>query len=161
MITMLSRSFVADSIAALARIVKLPRPVRYAASIPSRPAMYAPVGKSGPGTIFRISFSGASGLSISRIAASTISRKLCGGMFVAIPTAIPLAPLTRRFGMRDGSTTGSSRVWSKFGMKSTVSFSRSARMSSVIFASRASVYRIAAGGSPSTDPKFPCPSISG
>src|SRR5258708_5567421 len=74
--TMLSRSFVADSIAALARMVKLPRPVRYAASMPSRPAMYAPVGKSGPGTIFRISFSVASGLSISRIAASTISPKL-------------------------------------------------------------------------------------
>ena len=31
----------------------------------------------------------------------------------------------------------------------------------VIFASRASVYRIAAGGSPSTEPKFPWPSISG
>ncbi len=27
--------------------------------------------------------------------------------------------------------------------------------------SRASVYRMAAGGSPSTEPKLPCPSISG
>jgi hypothetical protein len=26
---------------------------------------------------------------------------------------------------------------------------------------RASVYRSAAGGSPSTEPKFPCPSMSG
>ena len=33
---------------------------------------------------------------------STISPKLCGGMFVAIPTAMPEAPLTRRLGMRDG-----------------------------------------------------------
>src|SRR5580692_6981110 len=106
--------------------------------------MYAPVGKSGPGTIFMISFSGVSGLSSRRIAASTISRKLCGGIFVAMPTAIPLAPLTRRFGMREGRTKGSSRVWSKFGTKSTVSFSRSARMSSLILASRASVYRMAA-----------------
>jgi len=32
-----------------------------------------------------------------------------------MPTAIPLAPLTRRFGMRDGRTKGSSRVWVKIG----------------------------------------------
>ena len=31
-------------------------------------------------------------------------------ILVAMPTAIPLAPLTRRFGMREGRTTGSSRV---------------------------------------------------
>jgi hypothetical protein len=28
-------------------------------------------------------------------------------MFVAMPTAIPVAPFTSRLGMRDGSTTGS------------------------------------------------------
>jgi hypothetical protein len=36
------------------------------------------------------------------------SPRLCGGMFVAIPTAMPLAPLTSRFGNRAGRTTGSS-----------------------------------------------------
>ena len=77
-------------------MMKLPRPVRYAASMPSRPAMYAPVGKSGPGTIFITSFSVASGFSISKIAASTISRRLCGGILVAMPTAMPLAPLTSK-----------------------------------------------------------------
>ncbi len=73
-----------------------------------------------------------SGFSISSTVASMISLRLCGGMLVAMPTAMPLAPLTSRLGIRDGSTTGSSRVWSKFGMKSTVSFSRSARISSLM-----------------------------
>ena len=35
------------------------------------------------------------------------SPRLCGGMLVAMPTAMPVAPLTRRFGIRAGSTTGS------------------------------------------------------
>ena len=44
-----------------------------------------------------------------------------------IPTAIPSAPLTRRFGTFTGKTTGSFSVSSKFGMKSTTFLSRSAR----------------------------------
>ena len=36
------------------------------------------------------------------------SPRLCGGMFVAMPTAMPPAPLTRRFGYFAGSTLGSS-----------------------------------------------------
>ena len=75
--------------------------------MPSRPEMYPPVGKSGPGTSFITSLSVASGFSISRIAASMISFRLCGGMFVAMPTAMPLAPLTSRFGIASGRTTGS------------------------------------------------------
>ena len=43
----------------------------------------------------------------------------------AMPTAIPLEPLTRRFGNLLGSTTGSSSSPSKFGIKSTVSLSMS------------------------------------
>ena len=35
-------------------------------------------------------------------AAPMTSTRLCGGMFVAIPTAIPLAPLTSRFGRAAG-----------------------------------------------------------
>ena len=34
---------------------------------------------------------------------------LCGGMLVAMPTAMPEEPLARRFGKAAGSTTGSSR----------------------------------------------------
>ena len=49
----------------------------------------------------------ASGFLISKCRAATTSFKLWGGMFVAIPTAIPLAPLTRRFGKAAGSTEGS------------------------------------------------------
>jgi hypothetical protein len=33
--------------------------------------------------------------------------RLWGGILVAIPTAIPEAPFTRRFGILDGSTVGS------------------------------------------------------
>ena len=92
---------------------------------------------------------------------STISFRLCGAMFVAIPTAIPDEPFTRRFGNTDGRTSGSFRLASKLGTKSTVFFSISFSMYSAIFESLASVYLMAAALSPSTLPKFPCPSMSG
>ncbi len=76
-------------------------------------------------------------------------------MFVAIPTAIPVVPFTRRFGNLAGSTVGSFSVSSKLGMKSTVSLSISAIISIEILESLASVYRMAAAPSPSTDPKLP------
>ena len=38
---------------------------------------------------------------------SATSRRLCGGMFVAIPTAIPEPPLTSRLGKRLGRRSGS------------------------------------------------------
>ena len=62
------------------------------------------VGKSGPCTNFRISGSCAAGLFTSVMVASTISVRLCGGMLVAMPTAMPFDPLTSRFGMRAGRT---------------------------------------------------------
>ena len=49
----------------------------------------------------------ASGRSMSATHASITSLRLCGGIFVAMPTAIPLDPLISRFGMRAGSTEGS------------------------------------------------------
>ena len=48
-----------------------------------------PVGKSGPLTCFRRSLTASFGSSISAISAATISRRLCGGMLVAMPTAMP------------------------------------------------------------------------
>ena len=150
--TMSSRSFDFCSMAALARIRKVPRPALYAWAMPSRPLMYPPVGKSGPGTIFINSLSVASGFSTSRTAASITSRRLCGGMLVAMPTAMPVAPFTSRLGMRVGRTVGSAVLSSKLGVKSTVSFSMSESISSAMRARRASVYRMAAGGSPSTEP---------
>ena len=49
----------------------------------------------------------ASGLSTRWMMALTTSRRLCGGMFVAMPTAIPAEPLISRLGMRAGRTSGS------------------------------------------------------
>ena len=66
-----------------------------------------PVGKSGPGTMSIRSSIDRPGSSISATQASTTSPRLCGGMLVAMPTAMPPAPLTRRFGKRAGRTTGS------------------------------------------------------
>ena len=88
------------------------------------------------------------------------SPRLCGGIFVAMPTAMPIEPLTSRFGKRDGRTDGSCRRLSKFGTMGTTFLSRSRIISSAMRSSLASVYRYAAGGSPSTEPKFPCPSTS-
>src|SRR2546426_801521 len=66
--------------------------------MPPRPQMKPAVGKSGPGTSAISSSSVASGFSISRIVASMISFRLCGGMLVAMPTAIPEEPCTSRLG---------------------------------------------------------------
>src|SRR5919109_410051 len=49
--------------------------------------MNAPVGKSGPLTIFKISASAVPGALIRVTVASTISVRLCGGMLVAMPRA--------------------------------------------------------------------------
>ena len=85
-----------------------PRPVSKALLIPDRPRIYAPVGKSGPNMVVSInSLMVTSGLSITSITESITSERLCGGMFVAIPTAIPVPPLAKMFGKRAGITTGS------------------------------------------------------
>ena len=66
-----------------------------------------PVGKSGPGMIFMIASSRICGLSMSAMTASATSFRLCGGIEVAMPTAIPCEPLQRRFGNFAGRTVGS------------------------------------------------------
>ena len=71
--------------------------------------MSAPVGKSGPLTMPASSSVVVSAFSINAMTASQISLRLCGGMFVAMPTAMPDAPFRSRFGMRAGSTHGSCR----------------------------------------------------
>ena len=74
--------------------------------MPSSPTIRPPVGRSGPGTNFMMSSSVASGCSIRCRAAAITSTRLCGAMFVAMPTAMPVAPLTSRFGNAAGSTSG-------------------------------------------------------
>ena len=75
--------------------------------MPWRPRMMPPVGKSGPGMMLMSSSIVSDGLSISATQASMTSPRLCGGMLVAMPTAMPPAPLTRRFGNFAGRTDGS------------------------------------------------------
>ncbi|MNI69107.1 hypothetical protein D3C73_1248380 [compost metagenome] len=60
-------------------------------------------------------------------------------MSVAIPTAIPVTPLSSMWGRRAGSTTGSFMVPSKFGVHSTVPWPSSESSSSEKRDSRASV----------------------
>jgi len=50
----------------------------------------------------------AAGRSTSVTRASTTSLRLWGGMLVAMPTAMPVLPFSRRFGRRAGRTEGSS-----------------------------------------------------
>jgi hypothetical protein len=65
------------------------------------------------------------GDSSSRTQAETTSLTLCGGMSVAMPTAMPEVPFSSTFGRRAGSSRGSSNVPSKFGAQSTVPWSSS------------------------------------
>ena len=58
----------------------------------------AAAGRSGPGTNFMRSSSEHVGLAMRCRAAPMTSTRLCGAMFVAMPTAMPAAPLTSRLG---------------------------------------------------------------
>lgn len=69
--------------------------------------MRPPVGRSGPGTNFINVSRSAFGKRIRCRAAAMTSARLCGGMFVAMPTAMPEEPFTRRFGKAAGRATGS------------------------------------------------------
>gem|GEM_PF-1809762 len=137
--TMQSRPRSSSSISVRARTTTLPRPVVYASMMPWRPWMMPPVGKSGPLMCSMRPSTVMSGLSMYAQMASQHSERLCGAMLVAIPTAMPADPLRSRRGALVGSTVGSGMVSSKLSWKSTVFLSRSARTSSVIFSSLASV----------------------
>ncbi len=69
--------------------------------------MIPAVGKSGAGTSSISSSPDSCGLASSARQAFAVSVRLCGGMLVAMPTAIPELPFTSRFGRREGSTDGS------------------------------------------------------
>jgi len=81
----------------------------------------------------------APGSSNSAMHASTVSVRLCGGMLVAMPTAMPVCPFTSRFGTRVGSTEGSCSDFVVVGVKSTVSLSMSASSSCAMRDMRTSV----------------------
>ena len=105
-------------------ITTRPLPLEYADLIPSIPIINPPVGKSGPLICSSIiSSTDISGFVSNAVSPATNSRKLCGGIFVAIPTAIPSDPFINKFGIIVGKTSGSSRESSKFGVKETVSLS--------------------------------------
>ena len=77
--------------------------------MPFAPSATPPVGKSGPLMIFKISFKSQFGSSILLMVASITSPRLCGGILVAYPADIPVAPLTSKFGNLAGKTVGSKR----------------------------------------------------
>ena len=76
----------------------------------SLPIITPPVGKSGPGICFIKSLTLISLLSIRAKVPLITSPRLWGGILVAIPTAIPPAPLTNKFGNWAGRTDGSFSV---------------------------------------------------
>ncbi|MNV71761.1 hypothetical protein D3C71_1647990 [compost metagenome] len=72
--------------------------------------MMPAVGKSGAGMISINSSMVTSGLRSMCRQASTTSFRLCGGILVAMPTAMPDEPLTKRLGSLLGSTMGSVKL---------------------------------------------------
>ncbi len=118
--------------------------------------------KSGPGIISRSSPRDISGSLRYAMVASITSPRLWVGIFVAIPTAIPVLPDTSMLGTWNGRNVGSVSVPSKLGINLSLKYERSfIHTSSVYLDILASVYRIAAAPEPSTAPKLPCPSTSG
>ena len=74
--------------------------------MPAFPSIVPPVGKSGPDISFISSSIDIFGLLIRFTQPFKTSVKLCGGMFVAIPTAIPDEPLISKLGILVGKTSG-------------------------------------------------------
>ncbi len=89
--------------------------------------------------ISAISFKVNLSLSIYASVAKITSFKLCGGMLVAYPDEIPLAPFTKRLGNLAGSTTGSNSSSSKLGTNGTVRLSISPSSASAALDNLASV----------------------
>ena len=158
---MFSRLLRVSSNSVSASMMMRPRPVVYVSTIPFRPRTLAPVGKSGPVTC-RISRSVlASGWSIRYTMASHTSPRLCGGMFVAIPTAMPDAPLTSIFGKTGRQHRRLRQRVVEVGRK----------VHRVLVNVRQQLVRTRRQprlgvphrrrGSPSMLPKLPCPAISG
>ena len=98
--------FSSSSIEVLDLVWIIPLPVLYASYIPALPSMVPPVGKSGPEISLIRSSIDSFGLLIKLMLAFRTSVKLWGGIFVAIPTAIPEEPFTKRFGIFVGKTSG-------------------------------------------------------
>jgi hypothetical protein len=90
----------------LARFLMEPLPVLYASLMPACPRIWPPVGKSGPLITVIRSLTVASGLSIIMTTPSTTSPRLCGGILVAMPTAMPAEPLMSRLGTLAGRDAG-------------------------------------------------------
>ena len=82
----------------------------------------SPVEKSGPFIMLKISLIFDFGLSMSNIVESIISVRLCDGISVDIPTAIPELPFIIIFGILAGNCLGSNNVPSKLLDHSTVFF---------------------------------------
>ena len=72
--------------------------------------MIPAVGKSGPLMCSMSASTPIDGSSSNASTPATTSFRLCGGMLVAMPTAMPELPLTSRFGTRVGSTSGMNSV---------------------------------------------------
>ena len=128
-----------STISARARMRTDPRPVDMAAREPARPNSKPRVGKSGPCTNPIRSSTVASGLRMRWMVASMTSPRLCVGILVAMPTAMPWLPLMSRFGNRDGMTSGSVRDPSKLPAKSTV---RSSMPSTMVMAKSVSRHSV-------------------
>ena len=77
--------------------------------MPDLPIMMPPVGKSGPLMHSMSSSRVQSGFLTMSFMPSITSLRLWGGIFVAMPTAMPTEPLQSRFGNLEGSTAGSLR----------------------------------------------------
>ena len=75
--------------------------------MPLLPSTKPAVGKSGPWMSSISSLIVMSGFLLKLSTPSITSVKLWGGIFVAIPTAIPAAPFTSKLGKRAGKTDGS------------------------------------------------------
>ncbi len=98
-----------SSIFQRARTFRLPRPLWYISEIAACEVMICPpAGKSGPGMYSISSACVSFGLRIIATAAFATSRRLCAGISVARPTAMPEAPFNSTKGRRPGKSFGSS-----------------------------------------------------
>ncbi len=151
------------SISALARIIIRPRPVSNASFTPCRPKISPPVGKSGALTY--------------SISSATVGSRICPrgrwmrqairsgcveAYWLPYPPRYPTLRSPERFGILAGEHSRFRQrvveVWNEI---HGILVQIAQHLSSPMRASFASVYRMAAGESPSIEPKLPCPNTRG
>ena len=129
--------------------------------MPLRPMMMPLGGEVGALDVLHQVGQVASGLSSTQMTASMTSRRLWGGMLVAMPTAMPAGAVDQQVGEPGGEAPGLLAALVKVGVPVHGLLVDVPQHLVGDFGQPGLGVTVGGGGSPSTEPKLPWPSTSG